>query len=71
MLLLRWLPHEVQLLLTYCAHACKAFVGNHQLAVAIPQLALCGECVLQHMLFTILICGVANVLNQLCMCRPS
>ena len=42
MLLLLWLPHQVQLLLTDCAHSCKAFVWDHQLAVAIPELALCG-----------------------------
>ena len=42
MLLLLWLHHQVQLLLTDCAHTCKAFVWDHQLAVAIPELALCG-----------------------------
>lgn len=57
MLLLLRLSHQVQLLLTNCAHASKAFVGHHQLAVAIPQLALCGECMAQDCILAL--CRVA------------
>lgn len=48
MLLRLRLSHQVQLLLTNGAHASKAFIWHHQLAVAIPKLALGGECMAQN-----------------------
>ena len=69
MLLLLRLPHQVQLLLTDCAHTCKAFVGDHQLAVTIPELTLCGQCMVQDRCLTLCRIGNCKSVSAVHACR--